>query len=53
MTSAMKIALTAGAASVEVVACAESRGFYLRCGFQEQGIEPVEFGAAIRMSKSC
>lgn len=53
VTSAMKIALTAGAASVEVVASAESRGFYLRCGFQEQGIEPVEFGAAIRMSKSC
>lgn len=53
VTEAMQIAVTAGAVSVEVVASAESRGFYLRCGFEELENEPVEFGTAIRMSKSC
>lgn len=53
VTEAMKIAVTAGAVSVEVVASAESCGFYLRCGFKELESVPVEFGTAIRMSKSC
>lgn len=53
VAEAMKIAVTAGAVSVEVVASAESRGFYLRCGFEELETAPVEFGTAIRMSKSC
>ncbi len=53
VTEALKIAVTTGAVSVEVVASAESRGFYLRCCFEELETAPVEFGTAIRMSKSC
>ncbi len=53
VTEAMRIEATAGAVCVEVIASAESRRFYLRCGFEEQENVPVEFGTAIRMSKSC
>lgn len=53
VTKAMQIAATADAISVEVIASAESCDFYLRCGFEELENVPVEFGTAIRMSKSC